>query len=929
MTMLKYSAPADGEMKLDFEANSKRFAALIESGDIDDELLNAFKYVTANVSREAVGRACPVRAFADIVQVCNANPGGSCLCGGSLSQLHLEWNPARSALDAGKISFFLAEYTTLTSLLKSVGTIIINSAVWAGESFNALIRVTKDAEVHLMCLIAYWAQDEKINAALADLTFDFQNVGLGTKQKTATLRQLDNEEKLKTVSGISGCRRVVLYADLAEAMQQEGRCAGQGCEAARLLALMKEDDLDVKHIQTDTMARYIALGRRCLTPSVKKLLMQWESLCKRDCLIDPVTTLRGTFTASDNDDDLCYILQTLMLQQRSGLRRQLITPKSHNDNRTPANVAKSILLRKNILNHMSQSMPQWQALIAPYMGTSIYLDMYGINAHGVRVGEAVDDLENTDEDDDDKAAEAELSSYKSRHILMTLLKKLNKNMFEKILCNMARTMVLGRLDLSTDAAKPIKAILDNLLNAYADDFPKPPAADPSPAVITHNTTNNEEPLTVLTSKPFTQDEYNMQLKAYQQNVADYEKNKCDVYIRSRVEILVDKKEDMNRLKRKMTSLPVLTEKKRKLFVHDEMCAKAVSWARVINQKGSMFAPLKQTMNDSTLDSVMELYTAFRTENDNKESDDAIAVIVPGALPNSPINKNVQVTHAVLSKAVPKLQPPKIGVIHLRETDLLARNRSKTAFSGHYQHNILFTKQTKHSYQRKAMANLGGDNLFNKWDVPAIPLAKMMKLPQEQFDKVTELLSETADFEDGDEYAVQCSADELALQNELPPFPHENDMALGKELIDTFDPNVVIVTHPGMGEMLKAVLFKQKYGVAICNTTTHKAVVMDHLREWVKSMNLITFTDGPVKSVEMAKFEKEHGGKLMPNFVNVKLNLSPAKLMPSTVNPPVMLASPPQGSVGSPPASSSSAGVRPEPSPEAKAQALAAFGSSLL
>ena len=219
-----------------------------------------------------------------------------------------------------------------------------------------------------------------------------------------------------------------------------------------------------------------------------------------------------------------------------------------------------------------------------------------------------------------------------------------------------------------------------------------------------------------------------------------------------------------------------------------------------------------------------------------------------------------------------------------------------------------------------MANLGGDNLFNKWEVPAMSLAKMVKLPQEQFDKVTELLSETADFEDDEDYAVQCSADELALHNELPPYPHENDMALGKELIDTFDPKVLIVVHPGMGEMLKAALFKQRYCVAICNTQTHKSVVMDHLREWVKSMKLVTITDGPVKSQEMLNYEKEHTVNPIP---------SPSKLIPSPVKPSVMPPSLPLGSAGSPPASSSSAGVPPEPSPEAKAQALAAFGSSLL
>ena len=47
--------------------------------------------------------------------------------------------------------------------------------------------------------------------------------------------------------------------------------------------------------------------------------------------------------------------------------------------------------------------------------------------------------------------------------------------------------------------------------------------------------------------------------------------------------------------------------------------------------------------------------------------------------------------------------------------------------------------------------------------------------------------------------------------------------------------------------------------------------------------------------------------------------APGKLMPS----------PPQGSAASPLASVSSASVTPKPAPDAKAQALAAFGSSLL
>ena len=93
-------------------------------------------------------------------------------------------------MDTAKISFFLQEYPTILSLKKAVGPIIINTSRWAGEKFSGLCRANKDAEVHTLCLLAYWLQKPQILAACADLVFDFQSAGLGTKQTVFTLRLL-------------------------------------------------------------------------------------------------------------------------------------------------------------------------------------------------------------------------------------------------------------------------------------------------------------------------------------------------------------------------------------------------------------------------------------------------------------------------------------------------------------------------------------------------------------------------------------------------------------------------------------------------------------------------------------------------------------------------------------------------------------------
>ena len=56
-------------------------------------------------------------------------------------------------------------------------------------------------------------------------------------------------------------------------------------------------------------------------------------------------------------------------------------------------------------------------------------------------------------------------------------------------------------------------------------------------------------------------------------------------------------------------------------------------------------------------------------------------------------------------------------------------------------------------------------------------------------------------------------------------------------------------------MFKAVLSKQKHGVAICATKAHNNLVLTNLREWVKRMNLVNFSDRPPKPRALVEFER--------------------------------------------------------------------------
>ena len=257
----------------------------------------------------------------------------------------------------------MANYRTLKTFKAMVGNIIINASVWDGTTYEHLLRADKDAEVQAMCLVAYWCNNSRVSDAFADLTFEFRHHGSGSRSLTATLKLAENEDKKRSVIGLSGWRKVCLYFDLTQMMLDEGRFIDGADQGDRLIKLLTEDGVSPGKINADTMKRYIQLGRRCGNDIVKNSLQKWEALNKRDSLVDGITVLRGVCSATENDVELGTILKEMMMQQRANLRKQLITPRSHNDHVTPVNVAKGILLRNFIYTHVLHSFPKHKELI--------------------------------------------------------------------------------------------------------------------------------------------------------------------------------------------------------------------------------------------------------------------------------------------------------------------------------------------------------------------------------------------------------------------------------------------------------------------------------------------------------------------------------------------------------------------------------------
>ena len=195
-------------------------------------------------------------------------------------------------------------------------------------------------------------------------------------------------------------------ADFADAIVAEGKYKDLKTDGDRMVQAMKDQGVDDATVNDTTKKRYLSLGKR--VHSHKNILMRWEMFHARDCLVDGVSVLRLIFAISEREEDIAYILKELFLQQRAALRASLQIPRSKNDNRTPQNIGKAMLIKRSILRHLVEVCPNLQTTLQPFVDNTHYEFQYGVLAGGERTK---DIKEMGDEDDDD--ARSDLLSFPS------------------------------------------------------------------------------------------------------------------------------------------------------------------------------------------------------------------------------------------------------------------------------------------------------------------------------------------------------------------------------------------------------------------------------------------------------------------------------------------------------------------------------------
>ena len=120
--------------------------------------------------------------------------------------------------------------------------------------------------------------------------------------------------------------------------------------------------------------------------------------------------------------------------------------------------------------------------------------------------------------------------------------------------------------------------------------------------------------------------------------------------------------------------------------------------------------------------------------------------------------------------------------------------------------------------------LGGDTHFNKWNARTIPHHKIKKCIKSAHARIFQH-DDGAEFYDPPEgHGPQMYVGASGVDEEhRMPFPQGHRMLLGQEMICVFDAEVIVVLKPRAGEMLKAVLVKHIWAVAVFRDEAHQDI----------------------------------------------------------------------------------------------------------
>ena len=201
------------------------------------------------------------------------------------------------------------------------------------------------------------------------------------------------------------------------------------------------------------------------------------------------------------------------------------------------------------------------------------------------------------------------------------------------------------------------------------------------------------------------------------------------------------------------------------------------------------------------------------------------------------------------KAVrPRLREPTHAIIEIAPSDVLQRTKSKGAFCGRNEFNMMFASSSK--IPRRVFSRLTGDPFFNRWPIKAIPFGQLVRCTTSTLDKMFKTFT-PADTdgrpEDDDTAPMAMDADEMSLKDdEVIPFPDEVHYNMGAEMMHIFGSEIMVLLHGGSGQLIKGVLSAHLHAVVVVRSREQKKLIERELTKWVKHMNVVRFADKPKK-----------------------------------------------------------------------------------
>ena len=177
--------------------------------------------------------------------------------------------------------------------------------------------------------------------------------------------------------------------------------------------------------------------------------------------------------------------------------------------------------------------------------------------------------------------------------------------------------VTCRLDLTRDSAGSVTRAIAHITKLYEKDFPVMPVEEPKniQIAVPGSFGSGGEVSVVLSATGIKSDaEYQDVLREFNNQVAEHKKAEEKAFVLNRVHFVVDDGSDVERIGKKAAKVPLLIEKKRKLYVLDELCGKPMEWDKIKHQKKSVFQPMKSCLDDSLLDPFLEVYSKTRIDS---------------------------------------------------------------------------------------------------------------------------------------------------------------------------------------------------------------------------------------------------------------------------------------------------------------------------